>query len=644
MLVVGLLALVIWLALSAVRLARAASSLREQQRRLEALLEAGILEADAAELEHIAITVRDDVGDIESVVGPFAPFGPYFGWLPVVGPLLADAGPLLDMADAGSEMAIYGLAVARPLLADNQTDGVALTGSLPSIVATLDQAERHLLRADLAAERLLSARAALENEDRYPGQLATLIARFDDNAGLLHDGLKLALVAPELLGFERPKTYLILAQNEDELRPTGGFISGAGLLTVDQGRIVSISFDNSYIIDDWQNKPYDLPPEPFTQFMGMDIFLFRDANFWPDFAESAAQAQALYTYGQNVPLDGVLAIDQSLLQQLLVTTGPLPVPELDRIVNAANVINQLREEWGPGGEGESWIVQRKAFMGPLAAAFLVQWGSDSLSFDAFDMVTTLQRAAQQRHLQLYSADPDVASVLNKTAWSGRLGVQDGGDFLHVSDTNMGFNKVNATVQRSLAYRVNLDEAGGAVARLDIHYRNPATAEAVECQHGTSYDPDTQYEALTSDCYWNYLRAYVPGGSELITSSQHPVAATDLMSGLAWPGIARTGLSSDGSLAVFDNFVLLRSGQEITVTFQYTLPDAMLLHEGSQVNYRLYVRKQAGMTDETVSVQITLPEGASLREVTPQPVAQDGNAIRFELRLENDAVIEVEYVN
>ena len=47
-------------------------------------------------------------------------------------------------------------------------------------------------------------------------------------------GVDAALAAPEALGQNGPRTYLILAQNEDELRPTGGFISGAGRMTLDQ--------------------------------------------------------------------------------------------------------------------------------------------------------------------------------------------------------------------------------------------------------------------------------------------------------------------------------------------------------------------------------------------------------------------------
>lgn len=642
LLVAGLLLIIVWLVMSALRLVNAVNSLQEQRQKIEALAEAGILNADADELEQIALTVRDDVTEIERIIGPFAPLGTYLGWIPAAGPLVADARPLLDMADAASEMAIYAVAAAKPFLGNEQEAGAGLTASLPQAIAGLDAAKPGLRQADLAAQRLVAARAALENEDRYPERLSSLLSRFDENAGLLRDGFKLAQVAPAMLGLDGPKTYLILAQNEDELRPTGGFISGAGLLSVDQGQIVGISFDDTYAIDDWQNKPYDLPPSPFAEFMGMDIFLFRDANFWPDFAQSAAQAQALYSYGQGLPLDGVVAIDQQFLQQLLATVGPLPVPELERIVNASNVIDQLREEWGPAGGSENWVSERKAFMGPLAAAFLSQWDNDALSVSGTDLLEMLQQAAQQRHLQIYAADPALANILDGTVWSGRLGWQVAGDFLHVADTNMGFNKVNAVVLRSLAYHVDLGGADGPTGSLDVHYSNAPAAETVACQHGTRYELDTQYESLTSNCYWNYIRAYVPRGSQLTGSSQHPVPAANLMSGIDWPGVSRTGQTEDGSFTYFDNFILLETGQEATVSFKYALPATVLQNDGSRYNYHLQVRKQAGTTAEPISIRVTLPEGAKLRDVTPRPAKVSGDVLLFQLKLESDISIDVEY--
>jgi hypothetical protein len=640
LILVGFILISGWIVFSAFRLARAGRSLLDQQQRAESLLETGVLDANVEELEAIVVTVREDIMVIDSVAGPVVAAGPLFGWLPGIGPLLSDGQNLMEMADAGSETAVHAFTALKPLLITYQDIGGMQ--SLPQLVAELAAAQVHLVKADEAATRLFAARQALERETEYPAPITALLARLDENSGLIHDGLKLAQAAPEILGYEGPRTYLLIAQNEDELRPTGGFISGAGLLTIDNGKIVGLSFDNANLIDDWQNKPYGEPPSPFREFMGMDIFLFRDANFWPDFAQSAAEAMALYSYGQDAHLDGAIAFDQHFLQRLLAATGPLPVPELARTVDANNVISQLREEWGPSGESENWILDRKAFMAPLAMAFLAQLNSGLLSSSGFELIDMLAKSAEERHLQMYSTNPATAELLDQTVWSGRLPLADSGDFVQVIDTNMGFNKVNAVVERALNYNIILDDISGSVAELELSYHNPPANNPVECLHGTSYAPDTQYDFLTVDCYWNYLRVYLPKGSQLLWSNEHPVPAANLMSGQAWNGKSREFESEDTRFTVFDNFLVIAPGQDVTVAMQYALPDTVIQSDGEWYNYQLTVRKQAGTSADKASISISIPDGANLADVWPQPVTTSNNTLFFDLIMDSDITIDLTY--
>ena len=81
-------------------------------------------------------------------------------------------------------------------------------------------------------------------------------------------------VLPAIMGIDGPRHYLIVAQNEDEIRPTGGFITGGGVLTVDNGRIVNINFIDANYIDAWSEdrhsltKPYSAPPAPLASQRG----------------------------------------------------------------------------------------------------------------------------------------------------------------------------------------------------------------------------------------------------------------------------------------------------------------------------------------------------------------------------------------
>ncbi len=106
-------------------------------------------------------------------------------------------------------------------------------------------------------------------------------------------GLGGAEIMPEMFGQAGPRTYLILLENSDELRPTGGFISAVGHVQVSQGQLISMTAEDSYAIDDF-TKVYPDPPQPLLDYMGSEQWVFRDANWSPDFPTTALEAIQLY--------------------------------------------------------------------------------------------------------------------------------------------------------------------------------------------------------------------------------------------------------------------------------------------------------------------------------------------------------------
>ena len=122
-------------------------------------------------------------------------------------------------------------------------------------------------------EQIARAQAARERIDtaRLSPRIQSLLARYDEAYPLADKGLALLEVAPQLLGADQPRTYLILVQNEEELRATGGFISAAGRVTLDAGQIVSLIIEDSYAVDDF-TTPYPDPPAPLRDYMGIDLW------------------------------------------------------------------------------------------------------------------------------------------------------------------------------------------------------------------------------------------------------------------------------------------------------------------------------------------------------------------------------------
>lgn len=514
---------------------------------------------------------------------PFLWLAPKLGWLPRYGREVVVAPALLEMgvqAAAAGRFALDGLApLADVLAAGSGLDRLpALVQGLQSAAPQLAEAWNHLA----AAKR---ARVAIQGP--IDPRLTRQLDRLDRLLPLAEAGLEMAAVAPALLGSDGPRTYLVLAQNNHELRATGGFISGVGVAAFDGGRITELKVTDSYAVDNWE-QPHPAPPQPLSEQMGLALWVVRDANWSPDFGEAAEVARALYAQDQGAWTDGVIAVDLETVRALVGLLEPLQVSGIDEPITAANTIQWMKKAWqSPTATAESiqsaqrreWYESRKDFMGELLAAALtkLEAGAD---LDPVALGRTVLQLLDQRHLQISVDDPTAAALLAARGWDGGLRPPEGSDFLAVIDSNVGYNKVNAVVRPALRYRVDAADSGLA-ATLTITYTHtaPAGAEPV-CDRTPRYGDS--YDEMTRRCYWNYLRVYTAGGSELLAAEGLKKVTTE-------PGERGT--------TVFAGDFVMSPAEVYVVTLRYRLPADLLA-----APYRLFARKQAGTDAIPVTVE------------------------------------------
>lgn len=642
----ALLLMLVWLGVKAYRINTAVRSLLAQQSQVETLLAGGLAQMNAADVEVMVTEIRQDVLTLKRETAIFLPFAPYLSWLPKVGPLMPAASALMEMADAGTETAVHLVRGLKPALTVLQNEDVE-GGQMAALVHILADAEPDLEQANHALARLASARQALGDTSAFPWRVRTLLEQADPLLPLAQDGLQVALVLPELMGIDEPRTYLIIAQNEDEVRPTGGFITGAGLLQVANGRIVSLSFQDSNVIDSWDTKPYDFPPQPLYDFMGLELFLYRDTNFWPDYPTSAEAAMRLYSYGQDVPEpDGAIAIDQRFVQHLLAAIGPVTIAETDQTIHQDNVIAYFQEAWSKSDEQviREWYAQRKSFLGTLGDAIQTKIESGLGDIDPLTLIKTLHAAAETEHVQVYMRDPELAAVFDTLNWDGRLENPANHDVLAVVDANMGYNKVNMFVERTLNYEVAMSDDGRAQATLTVTYTNNAPFEPGEtgCYQDTiaDYSLGPQYLELADECFWNYVRVYAPDGSDLITSSIHTVPAETQYHGQGWHSAAHTVNEFTG-WQTFANYLLVPQQESVSTIFAYTLPESVVQHQGPDSIYKLFINHPAGAQVDTMHITIHLPAGVTVRQTSPE-ASLNGRAVTFDLTVAQDTLLTIHY--
>ncbi len=317
---------------------------------------------------------------------------------------------------------------------------------------------------------------------------------------LLDDGpalVALARLAPRLAGLGKPMTLLVLVQNEDELRATGGYITAVGTLTLANGRVSHLAIEDAFAVDD-PALQYPVPPQPLRQHMDAPRWLLRDVNWSADLPSVAPVAEAFFTATRPGPIDGVLTLDQTALRLMLEGTGPIRVAGLPGVVTAKNLIEVMRAAREPApGEGISyeWWLQRKEFMPQIARALLkkIIWASWPL------VANSAIRTLDERHVQIWLKDTAAAAILAERGWDGGLRPGEG-DYLLVAETNVGFNKVNTIREAQLAYAVDLTDLAAPVGRLTATYTNPAVGQ-LPCEPGADYG-DGRYLTLVNRCYWN----------------------------------------------------------------------------------------------------------------------------------------------
>ena len=449
------------------------------------------------------------------------------------------------------------------------------------------------------------------------------------------------MTAPDLLGADGPRTYLILAQNDDELRPTGGFITGVGLLRIEGGGITDLSFTDSYAVDDF-SKPYPEPPRPLWDYMLSELWLFRDCNWSPDFPTTAQQAAYFYEYGTGQATDGVIALDVQALRLLVGALEPLHVDGAPDPITGDSVVDWVRRSRGGVSSGEGfrdWLKQRKDFIGLLAMALKSRLENGEVEWMA--LAQAVERGLREKHILVYMADPEAAALLSRQGWDGAV-ASPAGDYLLVTDSNLGFNTCKPLVDETLGYRVRLATDGSARGELKIEYHNRSQGSATGCDPAPRYGVD--YVADMNRCYWDYLRAYVPEGSELTVSTPAPLPEASLYV-QKWGGVGRETLTigpSELGKQVFGVYLLVPRGGSREQRFHYELPSGTVRREGNDWVYTLMVQKQPGSRAWPLTVTVVLPDEVQSVISDPAPAERRGPEVIYQWRLDRDQTLRIRY--
>lgn len=405
---------------------------------------------------------------------------------------------------------------------------------------------------------------------------------FNFNLNLLNKLLIIIIVLGLTMTFVRPLTsafggwgsqllnlngdYLLLFQNNSELRPGGGFIGTYALAQVNNGQIKKIEVDTNVYKKDkaFSAKNCLLPPEflrPITP-----CWALRDANTSPDFRESADRTAWFYQQEGGGSVNGLIAIDATFLIELLKLTGDLDLPQYNIKITSKNFLPlmqyEIEERYFDQEQGRK-DNEPKTIIKDMMPPLLQKVGQ----LPKIQLSRFIIKQLKEKHAILYSYNKDYQRLIEKYNFGGAVyqsGV--GGDYFYLNGANIGGGKSSLNVRQSVDYRV-IEKDGRLVARWRL----------TRTHTGDGNWPDAPNK--------EWLRLLVPRGAvlELVTLDGQD-KLSDIKQESGW------------EKTVFSWWSNLLPGKTTVMELIYTLPQTI-----SRDNYSLSIQKQPGRVDDELTV-------------------------------------------
>jgi len=605
---------------------RVQSSLSSVERVIEGIRSRPGTELTLIDFNRLQASVTDLSSNLESARNQIRFVGLFAQINPEIGANLAIINSAYHLSLAANEM-LKGLqpTIFFLVAGDDKNSVVAGAGSGSRIVELmqigqgsvftaknyLSNAEEDIAKLDLtrlSAHSILNVQGLIE----YRQQLLQIN--------------NLLTVAPDLLtallGLSREQNYLILSQNNDEIRPSGGYISTYGWLTIRNGRITDYSYSPTTA-----TSPNPPPTAMATQIQvpnwwisyGEPIYAAWDGSWYADFPSTADMSMWYYNNGNNpqAPVDGVIAIDIVGFEYLLKALGSVTLADYDVVVTPEN-FRQVVYDIRASGEGD---LPHKRFLADLYQHIFSQWQDSNTDPQIREhLIGAILQALQEKHIMLHFADSSLNEATDLLGWSGAQVATNNHDYLMVVDANLG-NKSNHSITRDLIYDVDIQPDGTLKSRVTVNYDYSKQVAANDPAVNPKYHGPLDYD--------NLLQIFIPFGSIIGDTTN-------------FPSPPRREDTSSLSRLISEITVPYDSTERFQLAYTTT---PLIETIGHYHRYRLLIQKQPGTMADVLNLQVSLPANAKILNVSPAQSASyslDRPVLEFGLKFSSDIWVEIVY--
>ena len=436
--------------------------------------------------------------------------------------------------------------------------------------------------------------------------------------------ISLAPILPDILGFGSEKNYLIIFQNNGELRPTGGFIGSIGELKIRSGKIEKLSIQDVYEYDG-KLKAHIEPHYIIRRYLQPHLYL-RDSNFDPDFQKSASSAALLYNLETGKKVDGVIALNFEAVRQLIGEVGPVTLTSYNKTLDETNSFdflqNTIDESFFPGSTAKKDVLQ--ALFNQLT---LKLEGKNNFIKTA----RILPKLLHEKHILFAFNATSIQEAFSANGYGGQLRdlrekQNTIKDFLAINEANIGMNKANINVLRETIYE-----------------------RAIEDTKATSKVTHVLYNGNDDKEYKAYIRIFTPIGSNLTSISVNG-ENKEITEAITNAAVYENKSFTPPKELEVDNSV--ESGMQvfgfITTVPQKTKQIIEVIYDNGArsisspvLSYSLFLSKQPGTLDYPFTLRLSYDESFAPKEVDNAKLA--GNSIIISRKVNKDQIVEMELI-
>lgn len=421
-------------------------------------------------------------------------------------------------------------------------------------------------------------------------------------------------------GVDGEKKIMLLLQNNAEIRGSGGFIGSYAIITAKDSSIKRIDFQtNIYKLDkSAEGKVNVAAPPEYDVLYGGKMFL-RDANYAVDGPESLGKVQELYQLESEQRLDGIIAIDTSLITSLLKLTGPVEFPDLGLSITSDNFLTTVQAEveqnyfTRAGALAENEPKKILAQMMPIVLNRTFAKMKDNKSRS--EVLKILTNSISAKHIIFYSGSPEIENTLGQLNLSGKLSTANY-DYFMSHSTNIGGGKSSLNIAEDVSDEINISDKGEVTHNVTI----------IRKHQGTGVWPD--------GTNINLMRILLPNDSEVTD-----FAATE---GNFWPHMDQKRskeidhyIGTEAGKTKLSFWMNTPAGSTTQANFSYKSAYKIYTKDSENV-YRLFLQKEPGSNANNYHFTIKYPKSWNF---VADYVHQD---LKYDIALDKDKILELRF--